>query len=206
VKVTKYAQACLTVEQPGGGRVLIDPGTLVRDGATLDDLLPVDAVLYTHEHADHLDRDWAEQLRDRGVPIHANAAVGALLGLEAEHIVRGGQRFTAGGFSVEAFDLPHMPMVDGSPGPPNLGFLLDDRLLHPGDGIDLAGLYAEVLAVPIAGPSLSARGAYVMVEDTRASYAVPIHYDVFPGDPERFARSCDLAEVRVLGVGESTTF
>ncbi len=128
-------------------------------------------------------------------------------GREAVRVVEGGDRVEVAGISVQAFDIAHMPMVDGSAGPPNLGFLLDDRLLHPGDGADLASLQAEILAVPIAGPSCSSRDAYVMIQSVGASAAVPIHYDVFPGDPSLFAEKAgDVADIRVLAPGESTVF
>lgn len=207
MKVTKYPQSCLVVEVPGTGRLLIDPGFPASDRHELDELLPVDAVLITHQHPDHLDRDWAGQLLDRGLPMVANADVAQALGRDDLRVVAGGDRIEVAGIPVEAFDLPHMPMVDGAPGPPNLGFLLDERLLHPGDGAELHALRAEILAVPIAGPSCSYRDAYVMIETVGAAAAVPIHFDVFPADPALFAdKAGDVADIRVLAPGESTTF
>jgi L-ascorbate metabolism protein UlaG (beta-lactamase superfamily) len=100
-------------------------------------------------------------------------------------------------------DVPHMPMVDGTPGPPNLAYVVDSRLLHPGDAREISGLAAEVLAVPIAGPSTSAHLAYRMVKAVGAATVVPIHHDVFPGDPALFAEKSGLDGVVVLGHGES---
>jgi L-ascorbate metabolism protein UlaG (beta-lactamase superfamily) len=207
MRITKYPQSCLVVEVPGTGRLLIDPGFPASARYELEALLPVDAVLITHQHPDHLDRDWAGQLLDRGVELVANSDVAEVLGRDEIRIVAGGEDFEVAGIPVRAFDLPHMPMVDGSPGPPNLGYLLDGRLLHPGDGAKLDQLRAEILAVPIAGPSCSYRDAYVMIETVGATAAVPIHYDVFPADPGLFAdKSGDVADIRVLAAGESTTF
>lgn len=207
MRITKYPQSCLVVEVPGTGRLLIDPGGPASASYELDDLLPVDAVLVTHQHPDHLDRAWAGELLDRGVELVTNADVAGLLGRDEVRVIGGGDRVELAGIAVQAFDIAHMPMVDGSAGPPNLGFLLDDRLLHPGDGANLASLRAEILAVPIAGPSCSSRDAYVMIESVGATAAVPIHYDFFPGDPALFAdKAGDVADIRVLAPGESTTF
>jgi L-ascorbate metabolism protein UlaG (beta-lactamase superfamily) len=136
------------------------------------------------------------------VRIYANREVCEMIG-EGASPVEGGASFLAAEVPVKAYDLPHMPMVDGSPGPPNLGFLIDGRLLHPGDARAIGELSAEVLATPIAGPSLSAREAYQMVEAAGARLAIPVHHDHFLADPALFAAKCPLAEVVVLGDGES---
>jgi L-ascorbate metabolism protein UlaG (beta-lactamase superfamily) len=202
VKVTKYPQSCLVVEADNGARLLLDPGLHVVGRRQLDELGSIDAVLYTHEHPDHFDERWVGPLLDRGVPLHTNAEVCAMIG-DGATTVAGGTTFEAAGVPVAAYDLPHMPLVDGRPGPPNLGYLVDGRLLHPGDATDLGGLTAEVLATPIAGPSCSVRDAYVMVERAGARVALPIHYDNFLEDPALFAVNCDLAEVMVLDEGET---
>lgn len=203
MRITKYPQSCLLIEESDGGRLLIDPGTLVSAEHSLDDLGQVDAVLYTHRHPDHFDPAWTGPLLDRGVPIFANADTCGLIEAGGATTVQGGETVEAAGFVVEAHDLPHCPMVDGSAGPPNLGFTVGGRLLHPGDSAAVTGLAAEVLAVPIAGPSISNRDAYVMIETTSAAMSIPIHYEFFPADPELFASFCDHTKVIVLANGES---
>jgi L-ascorbate metabolism protein UlaG (beta-lactamase superfamily) len=204
VKVTKYRQSCLVVEADNGARLLLDPGTHTTHDRALDELGSIDAALYTHEHPDHFDPSWAVPLLERGVPVFANAAVCDLMG-DGGTVVEPGTTIAIAEVTVSAFDLPHMPMVDGSPGPPNLGYLIDGRLLHPGDAKDLRGVQAEVLATPVAGPSCSARDAYLMVEAAAARISIPIHYDFFLEDPAIFAAQCPIAEVMVLEDGESRT-
>jgi L-ascorbate metabolism protein UlaG (beta-lactamase superfamily) len=201
MKVTKYPQSCLVLEK-GSARILLDPGTVATNAYALEDFGDVGAVLYTHRHADHFDDQQVTPLLERGVRLYGNADVCSLIGSDATE-VRDGEELEIAGFQVTPRDLPHCPMVDGSEGPPNTGFVFDGRLFHPGDGINLAGLSAELLALPIAGPSISFREAYAFVQQTGARTVVPIHYDVFLGDPETFAQSCDVAEVVVLRDGES---
>ncbi len=215
MRVTRYPQSCLVVEADGS-KLLIDPGTLVSASYALDDLPAVDAVLFTHRHADHLDADWAAQLRERGLELFGNADVAGALReggdattADAVTEVADGKAFTAAGVEVVAHDLEHVVMVDGSPGPPNTGFLVDGTLFHPGDGVEIGGLRspltAPALAAPIAGPSISFRDAYKMVAEIGASTVVPIHYDYFIADPDQFAgAAADLADVRVLAEGQST--
>lgn len=204
MRVTKHEQSCLVLEDHDA-RVVVDPGAFVFRRLAVDDLAPVDAVLVTHRHADHLEVDAVAELARRGATVVGNADVAERMqGLAEVTVVRDGEQRDVAGFRVLARDLPHVELVDGSPGPPNTGFLVDDRLFHPGDGMGLPGLVVDTLAVPIAGPSISNRDAYRFVQQTAARLALPIHYDYFLADPELFAQQCDVAEVVVLGHGEST--
>lgn len=203
MKVTKYPQSCLLLEERAGGRILIDVGTYVTEAYDLDDLGEIDAVLYTHRHPDHFDQALIEQLLDRGVPIYANADVCGLIEDGGATEVKDGQTLEVAGFTITPVDIPHVPLVDGSAGPPNTGFLFEDQFFHPGDGVAVDGISVNALAVPIVGSSISFRDAYAMVDTVRAETAVPIHYDFFTADPQLFAHFCDITEVVVLNPGES---
>lgn len=202
MRVTKYPQSCLVIAHPDGARLLIDPGNVAMDATPFDEFGHVDAVLFTHRHPDHLDPRALDAIRERDLPIYANADVCAQIDGGAIQ-VDDGQSFTAAGVEVVAHDMPHVEMVDGTPGPPNTGFVFDGRLLHPGDAVEVGGVRVDVVAVPITGPSISFRRAYQMLEASQAAVAVPIHYDVFLADPALFTRFCDIADVIVLDAGES---
>lgn len=205
MRITKYPQSCLLVED-AGGRILIDPGNFAMQAYEPDDFGELHAVLYTHRHADHFVESAVASFVDSGADIYTNADVAELIG-DAATTVDDGDSFETGGFSITARDLPHVPLVDGEAGPPNTGFVIDlddgRRFFHPGDGIELAGLKVDVLGLPIAGPSISFRDAYLLIEQTGAETAVPMHYDMFSADPELFAQFCDIAEVVSLEAGES---
>ncbi|MDX1658184.1 MAG: MBL fold metallo-hydrolase [Nitriliruptorales bacterium] len=203
MKVTKYPQSCFVLDN-GHGRVLVDAGTLALDAFSLDDFGELDAVLYTHRHADHFDQRHVDAILDRGVGIHANADVLEVVGADRGTEVRDGQTFEVAGFEVTPHDLPHVELVDGSPGPPNTGYEFDGVLFHPGDGMQIDGVEVDVLAVPIVGPSISYRDAYLFLQQVGASRAIPMHYDMFLADPGLFDHFCDIAEVIVLDHGEST--
>jgi L-ascorbate metabolism protein UlaG (beta-lactamase superfamily) len=202
MRVTKYPQSCLLLERDGAGRLLIDPGNFVFEAFAVDDLGPLDAVLYTHRHPDHFDERHVDALLEAGAELYANADVCGLVGEDDATELGDGETAEIAGFEVTAHDLPHVPLVDGSPGPPNTGYLVDRRLFHPGDGVDV-DLTAEVLGLPIAGPSISFRDAYAFTERLGAERVIPMHYHMFVAEPELFDRFCDIAEVVVLDDGES---
>ena len=199
--LTKYPQACLVLEGSGGGRIVIDPGNVVAARHALEDLGQLDGVLITHIHADHVDRGWIETLMASDVPVYGNDHVAQ----EIPGVTRVDDRtpFELVGFRVLPVDLAHCAMVNGQPGPPNTGFVIDDRLFHPGDGMRPEGVTVPEVVVPIAGPSISFRDAYALVELVGARVAIPIHYDFFLADPHHFARSCDIAQIVVLEAGET---
>jgi L-ascorbate metabolism protein UlaG (beta-lactamase superfamily) len=203
MQLTKYPQSCLVVEVDGH-RLLIDPGTFLSAKYDLDDLGHLDGVLITHRHPDHIDPALVQALRFHGWPMYGNGDVVELLGADLVAPVTSGQPFEVGGVPIVPHDLPHAPLVDGSAGPQNTGYLIDGHLFHPGDGVELSGVSAAIVAAPISGPSISFRDAYRLVELLGARTVVPIHYDLFTADPHHFARVCDLAEVLVLEDGAST--
>ncbi|MGH3440481.1 MAG: MBL fold metallo-hydrolase [Nitriliruptorales bacterium] len=202
MKVTKYPQSCLVVEGDGR-RLLIDPGVITMNAFSLDDFGAVDAVLYTHQHPDHYDENQVDELLDRGATLYGNADVCDKIGGDRASEVTDGETFEVAGFEIAPRDLPHVEMVDGSPGPPNTGYVIDGMLFHPGDGAEIEGLRVTNLALPIAGPSISFRTAYRFTESLGAELVIPIHYDLFTANPELFEGFCDVAKVVILGHGDS---
>lgn len=202
MRISKFRQSCLLLEE-GSTRILIDPGGITTERFALDDFGELDAVLFTHRHFDHCDEDLVGPLLERDVPVYANADVGEKLGAGRIEEVKDGQTFAIGDVEVTPRDLPHVQMVDGSAGPPNTGYVIDDRLFHPGDGNEIDGLQVDVLALPIAGPSISFRDAYRFLQETGAGTAIPIHFDFFMASPERFAEFCDIAEVLIIEDGDT---
>ncbi len=204
IRITKYPQSCLVVET-ADLRLLLDPGVYLLDQFNADDFASIDAVLVTHRHQDHLEMRIVEPLVERGARLIGNADVADAVGSGYDMtVLADGEETDIDGVRVRAHDIDHCPMVDGTPGPPNTGFVIGDRLLHPGDGVE-APVRADVIAVPIAGPSISMRDAYMMIEAAGSAHAIPMHYDGFIARPEQLEQSCDIAEVHVLGNGASVT-
>lgn len=201
MKVTKYPQSCLLLEGDEG-RILVDPGVFAMDAYEPADFGTVDAVLYTHRHPDHFDARFTGAFVERGADLYANADVCEEIP-EGATAVADGDDFSVGGFQITARDLAHVPLVDGSAGPPNTGYVVDDRLFHPGDGIEIDGVAVDLLALPITGPSISFRDAYRFTADIGAQTVVPMHYDMFSANPELFESFCDIARVVILDHGES---
>ncbi|SEG95370.1 L-ascorbate metabolism protein UlaG, beta-lactamase superfamily [Nonomuraea solani] len=169
MRLTHFGHACVRVQD--GDRVLvIDPGTFSDAEAALSGAT---AVLVTHEHPDHVDVEALKAARaaDPGLTVHTHAALAAELGGGA---VAAGETFTAAGFTVKAVGGVHAEVIDGLPGCPNLGFIVDG-LYHPGDSLFVPADEVGTLLVPAAGPWVKISESITFVRDVRPARAFPIH-------------------------------
>jgi L-ascorbate metabolism protein UlaG (beta-lactamase superfamily) len=171
VILTNFGHACVRVQD--GDRVLvIDPGTFSEAEAALSGAT---AVLVSHEHADHIDLEALKAARagNPTLTVHTHAALAAELG-EGAVAVAAGETFTAAGFTVKAVGGEHAEVIDGLPGCPNLGFLVDG-LYHPGDSFFVPSEEIDTLLIPASGPWVKIGEAITFVRGIRPARAFPIH-------------------------------
>lgn len=203
MKVTRYFQSCLLIEDKGV-RILVDPS-----GAEAKNVLnfgQLDAVFYTHEHGDHFSSELAKSLAANGAALYANESTAKQIE-GAKTVVADGQEFSIKSMTIKAIELPHCLMTDGSAGPQNTGYSINNRLFHPGDGKYLEGLSIDNLALPITGPDVSLKDAFDFAKQLSAKTAIPIHYDYIGTKPEvaaAFAASNGMPfKIHPLKNGES---
>lgn len=152
MQLTKFAHACVRFDD--GDRILvIDPGVFSEVDAALDG---ADAVLITHEHPDHID---AERFRAaaRANPrlrVWAPASVAVSLADLGEQVVTvgAGETFEAGGFLVRTFGGQHALIHPSIPVIANLGYLVADRVYHPGDSFAVPPVEVQTLLAPLHAP------------------------------------------------------
>jgi L-ascorbate metabolism protein UlaG (beta-lactamase superfamily) len=156
MRFTKLGHACVRLEKDGAVLV-IDPGAFSGDNA----LDGADAVLVTHEHFDHVVPDALRAaLAGRpGLRLWAPAAVTeqfAEFGDRARSVAHGDD-FTAAGFTVHVYGSEHAVIHPDIPVVPNVGFLVDGDVFHPGDSYTVPQDPAGTLLLPGSGPWHSTR-------------------------------------------------
>jgi L-ascorbate metabolism protein UlaG (beta-lactamase superfamily) len=202
MKVTRYFQSCLLIEE-GKARILIDPSG--QEKGRMGEFGRLDAVFYTHEHMDHFDAEMAQTFVEQGVaPVYANASTAKQIKASKTQ-VKDGQKFEIAGLKIKAIELPHCLMVDGSQSVQNTGYLVNEKIFHPGDGKELEGLEVDTLAVPLSGPDISLKDAYFFTKQVGAKQVIPIHYDYLGGNPDFFDSTAQKAGIKThaLKIGES---
>jgi L-ascorbate metabolism protein UlaG (beta-lactamase superfamily) len=175
MRVTKFSHSCVRVVR-NGAVLVIDPGGF-SERAALND---VDAILITHEHVDHLDVDKLADALDKrpGTKVYTHAEVAAKLGAlnGVVRTVSAGESFSAAGFQVQAYGGWHAVIHPDIPVVPNLGFVVEGRLCHPGDSFDVPlDADIETLFVPISAPWLKASESIDFVRAVAPRRAFALH-------------------------------
>ncbi len=149
--VTKYAHSCLRIEHDGAVLV-VDPGVYSEPEA----LDGADAVLITHEHPDHVNVEGLTRaLTRRPIPVNGPASLAGVLGDAAEAlvVVAPGESFTVAGMAVRAYGGRHAVIHPDIPVVPNLGYLFNDVVYHPGDSLVVPDdVQVDTLFAPIHAP------------------------------------------------------
>ncbi|GAA2163065.1 MBL fold metallo-hydrolase [Actinomadura napierensis] len=175
MRLTKLGHACVRLAQDDR-TLVIDPGGLTGDA---DPYAGAQAVLVTHEHFDHFDADglrramaadpalevWtsrvvAENLADLGGRVHQVGHEDAL---------------TIAGFDVHVYGEDHEIMHPDLPPIPNVGFLVDGEVFHPGDALTVPGVPVPTLCLPGNAPWMRAVDLYEYTRAVRPERAFAIH-------------------------------
>jgi L-ascorbate metabolism protein UlaG (beta-lactamase superfamily) len=180
MRITKFGHACVRIEHEGTTLVL-DPG-MFTDAEALDG---ADAVLITHEHADHYSPDL---LGRSDAPVFTIDSVAAKIREDAPAVaeritvVSPGQSFQAAGVPVTAVGEMHALIHDEIPRIHNTGYRIEvggQRLFHPGDAITETDQEVDVLFVPVSAPWAASRELIDFARAVKAPRNVAIHDRVY---------------------------
>ena len=174
MQLTKLGHSCVRLRKDGG-TLVIDPG--VRSGS--DTLTGANAVLVTHEHADHLD---ADALRfalaaDADLQLWSHMSVTSQFPEFASqvHAVSDGQSFTAAGFDVRVSGEDHAMIMPRVPIIPNICFTVDGELYHPGDSFTVPQERVPTVLVPVSAPWLKFAETAEFIQATVPQRGYAIH-------------------------------
>jgi len=239
-EVQWFGQSALKITTPGGKVILVDP-FIAGNPVTPDDMKdlaalgPVDLILVTHGHGDHIG-DTAELAAMTGAKVGLNADMGhtfRLLGfVPGEQLIRFnksgpiqpiGEEVTVTMVHAEhSSEVVHEDQI--YPGGEPSGYIIaiadDVTIYHAGD----TGVFGDMELIPeLYQPDVAFLpiGGHYTMDPQHAAYAVinlletptvvPIHYGTFPplkGTPEEFQAALSKwnGEVVVMQPGDIREF
>jgi L-ascorbate metabolism protein UlaG (beta-lactamase superfamily) len=154
MKLTYLGHSAVLLET-AGARVLFDPGNF---SAAWHDLTDLDAVVVTHQHADHLDPVHVPALlaANPSALVLVEPSVPDVVDLPRAERFAAGSTITFGGLHLAAVGGLHAVIHRDIPRIGNTGIVAAEgsgaRFFHPGDMLDTAPPAIDVAAVPAHGP------------------------------------------------------
>ena len=176
MKVTKYAHSCLLLEVDNA-KILTDLGSWNPEVPAVSGL---NAILITHEHADHFDIEKLKTLiaNNPEAKLITHAAVGAKLqevGIDYT-LIESGERIEVNGVSIESCGTDHAIIYGTTPPCRNTGYLIADKFYIPGDALhDTPSKQIEILALPTGGPWMKVAEAVDYAKSLNPKAVIPIH-------------------------------
>lgn len=174
--VTRFGHAAVLV-QVGSTRILLDPGGFSPDETF--ELTDLAAVVVTHQHPDHLDRDRI------GALVSANPEAILLAEPETAATLDGwtatgdGVALEVGGVRLTGVGTTHAEIVPELPRVGNVGVLVtapgEPTLFHPGDTYEYRPEDVDILALPLSAPWTKVSETVDFVRSIAPSTAFPIH-------------------------------
>lgn len=179
MRLTHVGHSCVVVET-GESRILIDPGTFAEGWETLTGL---DAVLVTHTHPDHCDRERLPTLlaTNPDALVAAEADVAAELSSASRPVqpLRPGDTLEVGRARVTAVGGRHAVIHADIPRVGNVGVVVqapdEPSLFHPGDSYEAIPQGVDVLATPLNAPWSAFKETVDFVRAVGPRLAFPIH-------------------------------
>jgi len=138
MKISKYLHSCLVFELDGY-KLLFDPGnfTFAEGLVNPKALANVQGMVITHIHPDHFYLENIKKILEiNDIPIYTTEEVGKVLKKEhIKHTVWQQGTHYLGPFKLQAIEVVHEPLLD-NPTPQMLGFIINDKILHPVDSME----------------------------------------------------------------------
>lgn len=178
--LTKYTHSCVRVTC-GDSVLVVDPGVFSETVLALDG---ADAVLVTHEHADHFDVKAIRNALETNPLIHVwgpGSVVEALADFPGRvTLVLPETVFDINGIPVQTFGGQHALLHANVPAVANVAYFIDRKLYHPGDSLvvphfPLENYQVEVLLLPSCGPWLKISEVLDFLVAVKPKQAYQIH-------------------------------
>ena len=200
MKLTKHEHACVVFEKEGATFV-IDPGSFSQNAAEI--ISGAEAILLTHEHFDHVNEGAinAALAARPGLRVYAPAGLAGTFGAHSGQFtaVSAGDELQVAGFTVTVHGTTHAVIHRDIPTIPNVGYLVDSSVYHPGDAYFVPEAEVSTLLLPTSGPWMKLGEAADYARAVRPERMVSIH-EFLLSDAGNMVNSQFLGEKGLTGI------
>lgn len=180
MKLTKFEHSCFMLETDNQALVF-DPGNWSADFVAPNNIA---AIMLTHEHADHFDKDLLQSIIDKNPKaaiIAPHEMAEKLAGFSCQGVAPG-DSVTAGSFALRFFGGEHAPIHPDIASVVNVGVLVNDTFYYPGDSFALPGVPVNTLALPVTAPWLKISEPIDFMIEVKPTLAFPVHDHIASDD------------------------
>ncbi len=172
MKLTKFAHSCVLVEESGKA-VLFDPGMFSWQSGLVNvaELPRLDAVVITHQHADHFSEPFVRALLAAQPEVQWVAPPDIHGALQEFGITK----FTADSVNdLQVTVGQHAFLGSFAPTAQNLTVHYLDKVTAPGDSHDFSEI-KELVFLPVDAPWGSSVAAVELAKKLKPKYVLPVH-------------------------------
>ena len=171
MKITKLEHSGILLEK-NGISLVFDP---VEFTEKLPELKNIAAIIITHKHSDHLQPEvLARILKDNPkAKILTTNEVSTLI--ENSIPVKASDHHEIEDFNLDFFSKDHAAIIPGQIPCENIGVVIDETIINPGDSFDLPNINTKILFVPTAAPWLKISESIDFIKKANPELAIPVH-------------------------------
>ncbi len=173
MQLTKFGHSCVLI-QDDQTKILFDPGMWTDE---LPENIKVDAVVITHVHQDHLGLGRYLEIFKSAPRIITNSEVKEELDkhdINCE-VAEEGTQIQVNTITLDPFGTTHAILhPELLPKFQNIGYLINNKIFHPGDSFTVPSLPVETLLVPLSAPwsKVSETMDYVIEVKPKTMFAI----------------------------------
>lgn len=171
MKITKYEHSGVVVEKDGK--------VLVFDPVEFEEKLPVfdnvAGIIISHQHNDHLQPAVIARILSQNPNAKIYTTEDAHDLIPDSNIVKDGTSVNIAGFKLSFFGKDHASIFPGQSLCGNIGTIIDDLVVHPGDSFDVPNITTKVLLTPIAAPWCRISEVVDYIKRVNPEMVIPIH-------------------------------
>lgn len=200
MKITKYEHACLLLEVLDQV-LIIDPGIFAK--SLPSDLKNVVAVVITHEHGDHLDKDLLRKIIESNPGLTIFAPQDVLVQLSdfavKQELAQPGISHTSGSFVLDFYGKDHAVVYETVPCM-NVGVMVNKALYYPGDSFTIPKEPVVLLALPSVAPWLKIGESIAFMKLVKPAKAFPTHNALYNESGDMYANNWLSQQAEIFGV------